>query len=252
MMTGFFDGVYYLFAGFGLITKPGIKRFVLIPLLINIVLFTLLFVVLKHYLVDLNAWVTSFLPTWLQWLGMIIWLLFFLGFFLIFVYAFAALGAVIAAPFNGLLAAEVEAFLTGLAPDERGMFATIKDMPRVVGRQFSIVFYYLPRALLILFLYFIPVIHWFAMMLWFLFSAWFLALQYLDFPTDNHRVPLHEVRAWLQARRSVTLGFGISLLCVMSIPGLNLFAIPAAAAGAAKFWVEENRSAGSLRALRTH
>jgi uncharacterized protein involved in cysteine biosynthesis len=38
------------------------------------------------------------------------------------------------------------------------------------------------------------------------------------------------------------MGFGVSIMLVMSIPGVNLLAIPAAAAGAAKFWVEEKAS----------
>jgi len=242
-MTGFFDGVHYLFAGFTLITKPGIKRFVLIPLIINIVLFSALFVVMKHYMAALDAWVLGFLPAWLQWLGAVIWLLFFLGFFFVFIYAFAALGAVVAAPFNGLLAEEVAIYLTGVTPDQRSLFAAVKDVPRVMARQFSIIFYYLPRALLILLLYFVPVIHVLAFFFWIVFSAWFLTLQYIDFPTDNQRVPLSKVRDWLGERRSVTLGFGFSLIFVMSIPVVNFFSITAAAAGATKFWVEENRIA---------
>lgn len=240
-MTDFFNGVHYLFAGFGLITKPGLKRFVVIPLLINITVFTLLFLLMHHYTGALNNWVSGYLPAWLQWLSIIIWLLFFAGFFLVFIYAFAAIGGIAAAPFNGLLAEKTEQFLTGQQPVDRGLLENIKDVPRIIRRQFSIIFFYLPRAMLILILFFIPVVHVFAAVLWVLFSAWFLAMQYIDFPTDNHRVPVAEVRAWLDQRRAVTLGFGISLLLVMSIPGLNFFAIPAAAAGAAKFWVEENR-----------
>jgi CysZ protein len=240
-MTSFFDGVHYLFAGFVLITKPGLKRFVILPLLINILLFSLMYVVLHHYAGALNHWIAGYLPSWLQWLNVVFWLVFLVGFFFVFIYAFAALGAIAAAPFNGLLAEKVEVYLTGKTPIDRGLFDNVKDVPRVVGRQLSIVFYYLPRALGILLLYFIPLVHGFAVIMWFVFSAWFLALQYLDFPTDNHRVPLPKVREWLSARRAVTLGFGVSIMFVMSIPILNFFAIPAAAAGAAKFWVEENQ-----------
>lgn len=243
-MTGFFDGVHYLFAGFGLITKPGLKRFVIIPLLINIVVFTLLFLLMKHYMGAFNDWVSGYLPAWLQWLSAVIWLLFFVGFFLVFICAFAACGAIAAAPFNGLLAEKTEQYLTGQQPVDRGLLENLKDVPRIIGRQFAIIFFYLPRALLILLLFFVPVIHGIAVILWFLFSAWFLAMQYIDFPTDNHRIPVAEVRVWLDERRAATLGFGMSLMFVMSIPVLNFFAIPAAAAGAAKFWVEENRLSG--------
>ena len=78
-----------------------------------------------------------------------------MSFFLVFIYAFAALGAIAAAPFNGLLSEKVESYLTGHTPVDRGLFENIKDVPRVMGRQLTIVGYYLPRALLILLLYFL-------------------------------------------------------------------------------------------------
>ncbi len=240
-MTSFFDGVHYLFSGFVLITRPGLKRFVIIPLIINILVFSVMFLVLRHYTAEFSAWMTGYLPSWLQWMKAVIWLLFFLGFFLVFIYAFAALGAMAAAPFNGLLAEKVEMYLTGKLPQDRSLVENLKDVPRILGRQLSVIGYYLPRALLILLLYFIPVVHFFAVIIWLFFSAWFLALQYLDFPTDNHRIPLLQVREWARAHQAMTLGFGLSVMFVMSMPIINFFAIPAAAAGAAKFWVEENR-----------
>lgn len=240
-MSGFFAGVHYLFAGFQLIMRPGLKRFIIIPALINLLVFTILFFIFKHYVGELNAWAISYLPGWLQWLQVVIWLLFVISFFLIFIYAFASLGAIAASPFNGLLAEKVECYLSGQAPVDRGWMDNIKDVPRVLGRQFSIVGFYLPRALLIMLLFLVPVVHGLAPILWIGFSAWFLALQYVDFPTDNHRIPLKAVRAFLDERRAMTLGFGVSIVFVMSIPGLNLIAIPAAVAGAAKFWYVESR-----------
>lgn len=240
-MKGFFDGASYLFAGFGLITRPGLKRFVIIPLMINFLLFTLLFFVLQHYAHVFHDWAAGYLPAWLQWLAAIVWLIFLAGFFLVFVFAFAAIGALTAAPFNGLLAEKVELYLTGKPLADRGMLENIQDVPRILGRQLAIIGYFVPRALLILILFLVPAVHIFAVIFWLIFSAWFLALQYIDFPTDNHRIPIAQVRAWLNERRAVTLGFGMSLIFVMSIPFVNFFAIPAAAAGAAKLWVEENK-----------
>lgn len=236
-MTGFFAGVQYFFAGFGLITKPGIKRYVIIPLLINIVMFTLLFMVLRHYMTELNAWATGYLPAWLQWLGYLLWLLFFIGFFLIFVYAFAALGTIAAAPFNGLLAAKIETYLTGEVPANSTWAENLQDIPRIFWRQLCIIGYYLPRAVVILLLCLVPIVHGLALVLWFFFSAWYLTLQYMDFPTDNHRIPLSTVRDSLYVHQATTLGFGVSLMLVMSIPILNFFAIPAAVAGATQYYL---------------
>lgn len=82
-MSDLIKGMHYLFAGFGLITKPGLKRYVIIPLIINIVLFSLLFLVLRHYMSELNTWVAGYLPRWLEWLSVVIWLLFFRWFLFI-------------------------------------------------------------------------------------------------------------------------------------------------------------------------
>lgn len=235
-------GISYLFAGFELITKPGIKRFVIIPLMINIVLFIGLFFLTRHFMSEFNHWFESLLPSWLHWLSAILWILFFISFFLIFVYTFVTIANLIAAPFNSLLAEKVELYLAGSIPESRSLVENIKDVPRILGRQFSILGYYLPRALLILILFFVPIVQAFAAIIWFLFNAWFMTLTYIDYPTDNHKIPLRDVRQWLKQRRLTSYGFGVSVLIATMIPVLNFFTIPAAVAGATKFWIEEGKN----------
>ena len=46
-----FGGIGYLLHGFSLLTKPGLKRFVIIPLLLNIILFSLLISLGSHFVV---------------------------------------------------------------------------------------------------------------------------------------------------------------------------------------------------------
>ena len=58
---------------------------------------------------------------------------------------------------------------------------------------------YLPRAVVLFILYFVPGIgQTVAPVLWFLFSAWMLAIQYCDYPFDNHKVPFKEMRTALR------------------------------------------------------
>lgn len=235
------SGIDYFIEGFKLITKPGLKRFVVIPLSINIILFISLFFLLKHFVGEFDIWFAQHLPSWLRWLASVLWVLFFLSFILVFVYTFVTLANIISAPFNSLLAEKVELYLTGSIPEPRSLFDNIKDIPRILGRQLSILGYYLPRALCLLILFFVPIAQAFAAPLWFLFNAWFLALTYIDYPTDNHRIPMREVRAWLKERRWVSLGFGVSVLVATMIPVVNFFTIPAAVAAATKFWIEENK-----------
>jgi len=67
------SGVGYFFKGFELIQKKGIKRFVFIPLFINLVLFSVafyyLYMQLDHYMTSFTQW----LPSWLDWLSTVLW-----------------------------------------------------------------------------------------------------------------------------------------------------------------------------------
>lgn len=242
-MNNVLIGITHLVDGFELMTKPGVKRFVAIPVAINILLFISAFFLLRHFVGQFNAWFLHFLPTWLHWLSYILWFLFFISFFIVFVYAFVTLANIIAAPFNSLLSEKVENYLTGHTSASLSLFENVKDVPRILGRQLGILGYYLPRAILLLILFFIPVVHVIVPFLWFLFNAWFLAFTYIDYPTDNHRVPLVEVRIWLKQNRSTSLGFGMAVLVVTMVPVVNLFAIPAAVAGATKYWVMTQKNA---------
>ena len=103
---------------------------------------------------------------------------------------FSTIANWIAAPFSGLLAEQLEARLTGATPPDVGVFGIMKDIPRIMKREWQKLARYLPRAIVLLLLYFIPGVgQTVAPVLWFLFSAWMLAIQYCDYPFDNHKVP---------------------------------------------------------------
>lgn len=235
------NGMQYLFAGFRLITLPGLRRFVIIPLIINILLFIGAFFLLKHFVAEFNIWFASFLPHWLQWLSTILWVIFFIGFFGIIIYTFVTVANIVSAPFNSFLAEKVELYLTGNIPEDRSLQDNIKDIPRIIGRQLSIIGYYVPRALLILVLFFIPIVQAVAAVISFAFHAWVMTLTYIDYPTDNHRIPMSKVREWMHERRMASLTFGTCILVCSMIPIINCFTIPAAVAGATKYWIEGNK-----------
>src|SRR3990167_7736677 len=112
-------GIHYFFSGFFLITLPGLRRFVVIPLLINIAVFIILFMLTRNLVGEFNAWFAALLPSWLRWLSWILWILFIASFFLFFVYAFVTIANIIAAPFNSFLSEKVELHLTGHVPQAR-------------------------------------------------------------------------------------------------------------------------------------
>ncbi|MBA3660985.1 MAG: sulfate transporter CysZ [Gammaproteobacteria bacterium] len=245
-------GISYLLDGFSLITKSGIKRFVIIPLIVNIILFLGLFFFLRHYMHVFDAWFAGILPSWLQWLGSLLWLLFFVAFVLVFIYTFVTFANLISAPFNSLLAEKVEAHLTGQASVNQSMMATLKDVPRSLGRQIAVLGYYLPRALLLLLLFLLPFAQPFAALFWFLFNAWFMAMTFIDYPSDNHRISFQTTRLFLNKQRFTTFGFGISVLIASMVPFLNFFVIPAAVAGATKFWLKEAKLGNTFPPIKSN
>ena len=194
-----------------------------------------------HYFDALVHWIDGQLPSWLQWLSWLLWFSFAIGFVLVFVFGFTFIANFIAAPFNGLLSEKVQEHLTGTPPYSAKMsvWDVVKDLPRILGRQLRLLGYYLPRVLLIGILFFIPIVQIIAGILWFVFSAWMMSLQYMDFPMDNNRIGFVEMRKQLKTKRISALGFGAVVVLLSSIPFINFFVMPAAVAGATKFWVDE-------------
>ena len=233
------NGVHYFMQGCKLVCEPGIKRYVILPLLFNIVLmggaFWWLFNRLGHWIPA----IMSYVPEWLQWLNYLIWPLTVISVLLVFGYLFSTVANWLAAPFCGLLAEQLEARLTGAVPPDTGVSDVLKDTPRIMKREWQKFCWYLPRAILLLVLYFIPGIgQTLAPVLWFLFSAWMLALQYCDYPFDNHKVPFDAMRQALRTNKINQLQFGALVNICTLIPIVNLFIMPVAVCGATAMWVE--------------
>lgn len=237
------NGVHYFAKGCKLVREPGIKRFVILPLLLNIVLMGGAFWWLFTRLSDWIPAIMSYVPSWLQWLNYLIWPLAVISVLLVFSYLFSTIANWIAAPFCGLLAEQLEARLTGAVPPNTGIADVLKDTPRIMKREWQKFCWYLPRALLLLALYFIPGIgQTLAPILWFLFSAWMLAIQYCDYPFDNHKVPFDTMRAALRTNKTTQLQFGSLVNICTLIPIVNLFIMPVAVCGATAMWVDYYRN----------
>lgn len=219
--------------GLGLLTKPGVKRFVVIPLLINIAVFGLLFAVLAGQFGALIDWMMPELPSWLGWLSYLLWLVFAVLAGIVLFFSFSVVANIIASPFNGILADAVERYLTGQAPPSgTGIKQAIKEAPAAIVDELRKVLYYAIWAIPFLLLFIIPVTTLLAPFAWALFSAWMLAVQYCDFPLGNHGLKFTEQRQRLKQKRWMAYGFGGITLLATLIPVLNFLVMPTAVAGA--------------------
>ncbi|NWN90124.1 sulfate transporter CysZ [Marinobacter adhaerens] len=244
MLRGsFFRGLGYLGEGFRLIRQPGLRLFVLIPLVINIFLFGLLFYFLGELFSALIAAAMGWLPdwAWLQSLDWLFWILYGAVILLMLAYGFVIVANLIGSPFYGYLAELTEKHLTGeeVSPDDNWT-AIIKDIPRALAREVHKIVYYLPRAAGLFVIGMIPVVNLVAVVLWFLFNSWMMALQYVDYPADNHKVSFKALHHLLADTRLSALGFGLPVALAAMVPVLNLFVVPAAVCGGTAYWVREN------------
>ncbi len=223
--------------GVKLLGESGIRRFVAIPLLINIAIFA---AVLWFGIQWFDQFLLKMLPGWLEWAEFILWPLFAITYFLVVFYLFALLMNVIAAPFNGLLAEKVEQHLRGEQIKDSGStnMQLVKEIPRSIGNEIGKLVYFLLRSLPLLLLFVIPGVNVIAPFLWLLFSAWMLSLEYLDYPLGNHNIRFKTTRALVRRQRLKCLSFGAMVAGLTMIPLINFIAMPAAVAGATVLYLE--------------
>ncbi|MCZ4373524.1 MULTISPECIES: sulfate transporter CysZ [Vibrio] len=234
------SGLGYFFYGFELAVSPGIRRFVILPLLANILLVG---GALYYLFIHLDEWINSWMghiPSFLSWLSYILWPLLVLTILATFSYFFSTLANFIAAPFNGLLAEKVEQKMIGDKVNDDGVLDFVKDVPRVMAREWRKLLYVLPKALGLFILLLIPAVgQTIGPFAWFIFTAWMLAIQYCDYPFDNHKVSFQDMRNSLKQKQSKAYGFGILVAFLTTIPIINLIVMPVAVCGATAMWVNE-------------
>ena len=240
-------GAGYFLKGLSIIRQKGLRRFVAVPLLVNVLVFGgAIYVGVTQLRAQMDR-LTAWLPDWLDWLTWLIWPLFAIAVLLVVFYGFSLLANLIAAPFNGLLSEAVERKLTGRTMDAGGWKKLLKDFVDSLRSELRKLLYFAVRALPLLLLFVIPLAQVAAPVLWLLFSAWMLALEYVDYPMANHGIVFSKQRSALAGRRLLTLGFGATTMLALMVPVFNFFVMPAAVAGATAMWVEQFPDAAAGR-----
>ncbi|WP_044469903.1 sulfate transporter CysZ [Mannheimia massilioguelmaensis] len=236
------SGFHYFVMGWHLITQQGLRRFVIMPILLNIVLLSGLFWLFVSKISSMIESIMSFIPDWLSWLSGILLALSILMILLVFYFIFNALSGFIAAPFNGLLAEKVEVMLTGEGPENMTTAEFIKDTPRMLAREWQKLIYSLPKYIGLFLLSFVPVVGQSIIpVLTFLFTAWMMAIQYCDYAFDNHKISFGTMRFKLAENRTQSLVFGSFVTLCTFIPLLNFVIIPVAVCGSTAMWVDTYR-----------
>ncbi|MGZ8225918.1 MAG: sulfate transporter CysZ [Methylococcaceae bacterium] len=214
----------FLLKSIKLLGRPELRKFILIPILINIALYSAALTLGYYYVGEL---INQFIPTWLQWLDWILWPLFFISFFIAGFFTFTILANLIAAPFYGKLSAKTLAII-------RGQAIAVVEPPvaKIVGAELKRAIYFATRALPLLMLSIIPGLNVIAPFVWALFGAWGMALEYMAYPLENEGLLFSEQKQLLKSVRLGALSFGGLAAMGLTIPVLNIIVGPAAVIGA--------------------
>lgn len=213
-----------LLKGIKLIGHKQLRKFILIPILINLILYSIVFGFGYSYISDL---IIQFIPGWLSWLEWLIWPIFFLSFSAIGFFTFTLLANLIAAPFYSQLSAKTVDIISGQTHK-------IENLPinQVVFSEAKRVVYLMSRMLPLLILSLIPGVNLIAPFLWLLFGAWGMGLEFMAYPMENKGLLFKEQKNVAKGRRIGVLSFGGLVVTGLTIPIFNLIVAPAAVIGA--------------------
>lgn len=220
-----------------LLNKPGVRIYVIVPLMINMLLFGALVWYGYSQFNLLVEWLMSFVPSFLEFIEWLIWIFFGALAAITVFFSFTPIANIIAAPFNALMSEKIEIELTGKAVSSDISFARMAI--DAIGSQLRKLVYIMFWALGLFLVSLIPVVNLAAPVLWIVFGSWLLSLEYFDYPMGNHDLVFAAQKKRLGERRGIALGFGGAVMIMTSIPIINFFAMPVAVAGATLLWVEQ-------------
>jgi len=237
-VSKFVHGFLCPFRSFGFIRRnPVLYKFIITPLLINIITFSLVIYFGMGSFFDL---VMSRLPQGDAWY----WLV--LHYFVVAVailvvlvlvfFTFAVVGSLISSPFNDILSERTEMLLMGKESDQAFSFTVfVSDGWRALVLESKKIGVFLVGMCVLLLLHLIPIVGsalypllsvgWTIFFLVTEYTGYVFSRKRYDFPTQRQKVFQHF---------TLMSGFGIGLFCVLAIPFFQFLCIPLGVVGAVR------------------
>lgn len=237
------SGPACLIEGYRLLARPGLRRFVILPVLGNMLIILLANVVL---LLTLDAALDRWLPQGADWLR---WLLFPLVAFALVaggLFAFVLLANLLLGPFLGTLAQRVRQHL-GAAEAPPASGSRWQQIRRDLGQELRRLGYVVLCLLGVAVLGWIPLLQLLAAPLGILVGAWLLMVEYSGHSCAQQGMNLRDQLQLLRQHRLAVIGFGLASMGLLLVPLVNLLLLPAAVAGAT-VWLHERQQAAATPA----
>lgn len=231
--------MHYFLYGLKVLFSSGYRRFILIPLVANCILFVVMAISLFSLLPNSIQFLLEWIPSWLPFVEWLFYGLAGVMFLVMYALSFTAITNIFAAPFNGLLAEKIQRQAGMKLPE----VPLGKLISRTLMREFKKLAYFIGMgtlvAIALFILSFIPLINLAVPVLAFVWMAWCLAVQYLDYAADNNQQDFKQLRGGAKKPYFSTFGFGGIVAGLMMVPIVNIFIMPAAVAGATLLWLKK-------------
>lgn len=239
-MKRFLSGFAFALTGWrALGQQPGLKKWAVVPLIIDLIL---LWIGLLIGFANVSTWsaaavaqlLTPAAGVWYTLSYYLILVVFAVGFSIVVVYGVFVMAAVIASPFNMILAEKVLVSAQVLQRTETTPIAWIKTNMKMLKAALikGIVF-----ALIGIFIFggsFIPVLNIFAAFVAFLV----VSFDCMDYAFEAMEWPFHQRWTFFKSHQAEFFGMAAFLLMTGFIPGLTLLLLPVAVVGATQLFIQ--------------
>jgi CysZ protein len=238
-------GTLYPFHALVLLARtPRLWRYVLIPILVNILVGATLYAgLLVAGLRGIDAFVAG-LPGWAASLGILLRALLIVGLLIITGFVLVRFGVVLGSPWYARLSAELELLRSGqpLLEAESGLGAAARDLGRAVAFELQKLLLILTIGVGLLLLNLIPVAgQLLATAGGIALGATIICLDFFDYPLERRRLSFGAKLGVIRRNLPASAGFGLICLGLVSIPFVNLLSIPICVAAGTLFFCDRIR-----------
>ena len=250
-ISNFSRGFFSLFqSGRFIMQHPSLLKFVLIPFLINLIVFSgSIYLGLDFF----NDRVVHLIPQGEAWYWAILyyflWVLAVVVTAAMVFFSFTVVGNLISSPFNDLLSQKTERLLTGASDD--GPFSLKvfwQDALRTLMVELKKISVFVAMMLFLLLLNLVPVIgSMIYSVLAVTLTLFFLVVEYMGFVFSRKRMNFGDQRRYIFSRKTTMLGFGTGVLALLAIPFLQFICIPLAVVSATRLWCDDSDLASAAQ-----
>lgn len=243
-LVNFVRGFCYPFNSFAFVRRhPRLYAFIVLPVLINILCFCLVI----YFGFDFYwRWVMSWIPQGEAWYWLILnYVLLLVAIVVVLVllfFSFAAVGSLLASPFNDILSAKTELLLGGRAQEAPlSIVGLWRDAGLTMLTEAKKIGVFLVGMAALLLLHFLPLVG--TMLYPVLSLAWtafFLVMEYTGYVFARQRLSFKAQRQVVYRNAALMSGFGLGMFCLLAIPFLQFFCIPLGVVGAVRLLAEAN------------